>query len=393
MKLSTQQQYAYDDIGRWLKSGSQEYVLAGFAGTGKTTIAKALASQVDGKIYFVSFTGKAALNMQRKGNENAMTLHKLIYTPKNKSQKRLIELRDQLEKDPQNERLKFLLDEEVKNVNRPSFNLNLESLARSAALIIVDEYSMMTQGMVDDLRQLAVKILYLGDPAQLPPVGTENNLEPDYFLTEIHRQALDSPILRAATDVRNGVRLTYHQEEGFRYGPKEDFFWDDYNNADQVITGRNINRTTLNNKFRDKLGFNSPYPMISDKIVCLKNDHEIGIMNGMIGYSLNDANESWGDDATFFIDFESEGQKFLGLDAWPNRFKNPKAQPEQWEMKELQHFDYGYAITCHKAQGSEWDNVMIFDDGFQINVPEMRRRWLYTAITRASKNISIVSAY
>ena len=56
--------------------------------------------------------------------------------------------------------------------------------------------------------------------------------------------------------------------------------------------------------------------------------------------------------------------------------------------RESDEFDYGYALTVHKAQGSQWDDVLLFDESYAFR--EHRARWLYTGLTRAAKRLTIV---
>ncbi len=154
--------------------------LFGYAGTGKTTLAKHIAEGVDGKVLFAAFTGKAALVMRRKGCASASTIHSLIYKARESG-------------------------EEV-----PSFDLWDDAPASKAKLIVIDECSMVDPELGRDLMSFGVPVLVLGDPAQLPPIqggGFFTDAEPDVMLTEVHRQAQDDPIVRLSMDVRAGNRL------------------------------------------------------------------------------------------------------------------------------------------------------------------------------------------
>src|SRR5438445_828802 len=173
----------------WLKAARGRrsiFRLFGYAGTGKTTLAKHLAESIDGKVLFAAFTGKAACVMRSKGCPNATTIHSLIYKPRN-------------------------TDEEM-----PSFELWSDAPASKAKLIIIDECSMVDAELARDLMSFRVPLLVLGDPAQLPPIqggGFFTDVKPDAMLTEVHRQAQDDPIVRLSMDIRAGKSL----EEG-QYG-------------------------------------------------------------------------------------------------------------------------------------------------------------------------------
>ena len=191
MKLSYQQQQAIDAIGRWMSTDQQVFRLFGYAGTGKTTLAKYATS---GATLFCAFTGKAAYVLRQKGCE-AFTIHQLIYCPKERSKKKLKELEAEQKNttdEDKIERLQKLIDFEHKKLNSPSFVLNPDSPVKTADCIIVDECSMVNEQMARDLMSFGTKILVLGDPAQLPPVfgnGYFIKAEPNFMLTEIHRQS------------------------------------------------------------------------------------------------------------------------------------------------------------------------------------------------------------
>ena len=180
---STEQDRALSAVAAWLKEPrAQVFRLFGYAGTGKTTLARHLAESVDGEVAFGAFTGKAALVMRSKGCKDARTIHSLIYRAK-----------------------------EVES-EEPSFELNEDSEAANAALIVIDECSMVDEEFGRDLLSFGKKVLVLGDPAQLPPVkggGYFTEAEPDVMLTEVHRQAADDPIIRLSMIVREGRRLEY----------------------------------------------------------------------------------------------------------------------------------------------------------------------------------------
>src|SRR6201995_3470482 len=184
--FSPQQDAALKAVAEWLKAkpgrGQTPLVfrLFGYAGTGKTTLARHIAENVDGKVLFAAFTGKAALVMRSKGCERASTIHSLIYKTRESG-------------------------EEV-----PSFDLWDEAPASKAALIVIDECSMVDAELGRDLMSFGVPVLVLGDPAQLPPVqggGFFTEVEPDVMLTEVHRQAEDNPIIRLSMDIRDGREL------------------------------------------------------------------------------------------------------------------------------------------------------------------------------------------
>src|SRR5580704_3729527 len=178
------QDAALTAASNWLKATggrSSIFRLFGYAGTGKTTLAKHLAEGVDGKVLFAAFTGKAACVMRSKGCPGAGTIHSLIYRARESGEE------------------------------TPSFELWDEAPASKARLIVIDECSMVDAELGRDLLSFGVPLLVLGDPAQLPPVqggGFFTDAEPDAMLTEVHRQAQGDPIVRLSMQVRNGERLS-----------------------------------------------------------------------------------------------------------------------------------------------------------------------------------------
>lgn len=352
MIFSPQQDEAAQKISEWLKTDEKRFVLGGYAGTGKSTISKKLAEDIR-RTHFCCYTGKGANVLREMGNDNVSTIHGALY---------------KLVSD----------DDEIV----PRYKLNRDSELLDKNLVIVDEYSMLPEDIIRDIEKMSKKVLYLGDPEQLPPVQGKCILEPDFFLTEIHRQALESPILRAANDVREGRSLDYQSSPEFTYQPRSKFTPEDYETADQVIVGLNKTRRLWNTRFRQKLGFEGfDFPQRGDKLICLKNNHEIGLFNGMIGEAKTDARK------VSFQELKLDFEDYVGLAVWDGHFKERK-DPPTGKDKLLDRFDYAYAITCHKSQGSQYDDLLVYNEPFGDR--DMRRRWTYTAISRAVKTCKLV---
>lgn len=372
--------------------------LFGYAGTGKTTLAQHFAQDVAGPVLFGAFTGKAALVLRQRGCFNATTIHKLIYQPKDKSKIHLLALEDAYNKlratpnpgaDILNEmvELEQQILEEKENLKRPSFTLDMNSAVRDAALVVIDECSMVDGAMGSDLLSFGTKVLVLGDPAQLPPIngaGFFTECNPDIMLTEIHRQAKDNPIVAMATEVRMGRCLPMGQygescvmtREDSRYG--QELFMA----GDQVIVGKNDTRRRFNARFREVKGFSGDLPVKGDKLVCLRNNHDLGLLNGAI----------WTVDEVFGSDDDSVGMKVrdgedtVEVMAHAAIFKGEDVP--YWAKRDAEEFDFGYALTCHKAQGSQWGHVIVIDESAVFR--QDRARWLYTAITRASEKVTVI---
>jgi exodeoxyribonuclease-5 len=249
---------------------------------------------------------------------------------------------------------------------------------------------MLPQDIINDLHRLSKKILYLGDPFQLPPIKGDQIMEPDFFLTDVHRQSLESPILRAATDVRIGKRLEYSKDGDFIYGVKKNLDVNLWYRADQTIVGRNVTRRKWNGVFLKHHGLeesiNKKPSGSGEKVICLKNSRERGLFNGMIGNVFDTGKD---DKGRFTIDFNCDGEKYIDIPAWEKIFEGYDGIIDRDIRNKYELFDYGYAITCHKSQGSEFDNVLIYNEPVGRTVEEIAR-WKYTAITRARKKCILV---
>ncbi len=392
MEWSPQQVAALDKVGAWLNNPKKLYFqLAGFAGTGKTTLAKHLVASVQGDVYFAAYTGKAAHVLASAGAENVSTIHKLIYTPKDKSKKRLEALMDEFNQTPLDKadrrlELKNLIAAEEENLSRPSYQLNMESPLLTAALLVVDEYSMISEDMGRDLMSFGCLVLALGDPAQLPPIMGKCFFDdkPDVLLTEIHRQAADNPIIYLASQVRQGKPLQAGFYGDSRVVHKADILQTDLRDlalgADQILVGKNKTRAAINRRIRSLREYGNPLPVGGDKLVCLRNNAEFALLNGQI-WECVDASEEVEDCVVLTIRNDEREQEVV---AHASYFYGNK--PDPWERGNAEEFDYGYALTVHKAQGSQWDSVLLFDEWRSQN----RKEWLYTAITRAAHSITVI---
>ncbi len=405
MIWSPQQDAALKKVDRWLTMPGEQMLfrLFGFAGTGKTTLAIEIAKMVRGRCLFASFTGKAALVMRRKGCAGASTIHSLIYTVR--------------EDDDDGG------DSTGNGDDMPMFTLNPDSELCRAALLIVDECSMVDEELGKDLMSFKVPILVLGDPAQLPPVaggGYFTSAEPDVMLTEIHRQAEGNPIIHIATDIRLGKRVQFGNFKGDRAGTgvsvikRSALMRSSMLAADQIICGKNDTRCSLNRKMRAHLreagrlpAGSDALPVIGERIICLRNKKDRALFNGGI-FEVKQQLEGWpskkdglikkpGRSDVSYLEIESLDDP---EDAIPLPIRVPHAfwfwngkaadlqLPDDIKRRTYDEFDMAYAITCHKSQGSQWDKVVVIDERFifgRDGDEEMPRRWAYTAVTRAAE--------
>jgi exodeoxyribonuclease-5 len=387
-------------VRSWLDDPQQPvFRLFGYAGTGKTTLAQHLVDDVDGLVLFAAYTGKAALVLREKGCFGASTIHSLIYQPKEKSGARLAHLELELQRaSDDGERALLLKDieKERENLSRPSFHLNLDSELNDATLLVLDEVSMVGKNIAHDLLGFECPILALGDPAQLPPVGDEGYFtdhKPDVLLTEIHRQAENSPILNIATTYRTGGIPNFGElDGGTRVIRKGTLSIDElFNDHDQIIVGKNATRRHINDLVREKvLGYGKiPVPKQGERLVCYRNNGNYGLMNGT----------QWIVNACDIIDDERLVMHIKSADVpdadysfevpvWRHRFEGREKEIPWYEIGDAADFDFGYAITCHKSQGSQWGRVAVVDEGGVFR--EKAAHWRYTAVTRAAQQLTLI---
>lgn len=374
MEFSPQQDAALKAVSKWLSSGDTPiFRLFGFAGTGKTTLARHFAEHVDGDVLFAAFTGKAAQVLRARGASNANTIHSLIYRPRGEAE---------------------VEDETTgKTSIAPMFSINRQSPVSKAALIVVDECSMVDEELGRDLLSFGTPILVLGDPGQLPPIsggGFFTEHEPDILLTEIHRQARDNPIIDLAMQVRSGNELMYGDYGTTQIISKRDVNQELVLEADQVLVGTNKTRKRYNQRLRQLKGFDGPYPQSGDKLVCLRNDPTKGLLNGSLWQVMTASKETTKPGINVLLrpeedDMARGSSKVRLLKA---AFEEQTGEIPWSTKKRFDDFDYGYALTVHKAQGSQWNNVVLFDESWAFR--ETHERWLYTALTRAVEKLTIV---
>ncbi|TXH55697.1 MAG: ATP-binding protein [Desulfurellales bacterium] len=375
MHWSPQQVTGLDEAAAWLKACRSEiragmrlsrpiFRLFGFAGTGKTTLAKHLAGDLR-SVCYAAFTGKAALMMERNGCAGASTIHGLIYQVAERA------------------------DGSV------AFIWDADSAAKDADLLVIDECSMVDEEIAADLMRYGRPILVLGDPAQLPPVkgtGYFTEAQPDVMLTEIHRQAADNPIIQLATATRLGERLKLGEYGASRVIERGVLNGREVLAFDQVLVGKNDTRRTYNARMRLMAGFTEKLPEPGDRLVCLRNDKPTGIFNGGL-FRVVERLELDRKQSRDFIKLLLHSEDFprrngVEVKIHKSFFLGGYEDLDWRDLKGSQQFDFGYALTCHKSQGSQWPSVLVYDESGTFR--DEWARWLYTAITRAQEKVTVV---
>ena len=387
ISLSQEQKKVLNEVITWCKkdkSQSQLYItVGGYAGTGKTTLIAVLRKRIaklrkDMKVGFVSYTGKAARVLRNKlkdskvllSDDSVGTIHSLIYSP------------------VVNEKEEIIGWKQKEKIDRD--------------LIIIDEASMVDETIWLHLLSYKVPIIVVGDHGQLPPISGSFHLiaSPELELVEIHRQAQGNPIIALSIQARqNGYIRPGIYGNFVRKFSKEDSDAEEsvsellanYSSDTLILCGYNRTRKKINLHIRNTLGFTSPLPQVGDRVICLRNNHEKHIFNGMTGTVLKITDESpqW---YKAQIQMDGEDSVYKGLiskdqfmsDSALN-FTNKRSAIMAGDL-----FDFGYALTVHKAQGSQAKRVILFEERFSKMDDEQWRRWLYTAVTRAEEELYII---
>ena len=370
----------------------EKYVtIAGYAGSGKTTLVHFIidALNVDeNKVAYATYTGKAAEVLRKKGNKNAMTLHKLLYD----------------------------------SFPRPGGGfIRVPKKALEYAIIVVDEVSMVPKTMIDMLLAHKVFVIFLGDPGQLPQIDKNEVHDlldhPHVFLDEIMRQAQESEIIRLTMKIRGGEEIPYSNGNEVIVIPKKEFVTGHMLWADTMICAINATRHGLNNQMRQLLGYNGVL-QTGEKVIIKRNYWDLcnesgdALVNGTVGIVDNPfesfvripsyVKNNRRDLPIIIANFTPDGGKtFENLDIdkdfllieecsvdWRVAFQLGKLKPKIGDILPKQA-TYGYALTAHAAQGSEWDKVLVIEESFPF-IKEEHRRWLYTAATRAAEKLVLV---
>lgn len=378
IELNEEQKEGLKVVIQRIKNREPFTCIAGYAGTGKSTMISILTKELGYAYYevaYCAYTGKAALVLKNKGNRGVSTIHRLIF-------------QSYMQKDG-------------------TFVHKLRDHIGNYKLIVVDEISMVPQELFAALMSYGIPIIGLGDPFQLPPITGDSTLlqHPDVFLTQIMRQEEDSEIVQLSMKIRNGVAIDPMVGSSVQIISKDKicsghFLW-----ADQVICATNRMRRENNSIIRSLKGFSGDLQN-GERLICLNNYWDdisrFGdvLVNGSVGEvdRVEYVPRNRYGKKEYKISFFAEGNMgpldYLPIDYNYLHYGTPSFTPQQLfriKNKSLvpRVFDFGYCITAHKAQGGEWDKVLVFEERFPFEEEE-HARWLYTAVTRASKKLVLV---
>lgn len=352
MKLTEKQK----DIIRKIIGDLEEknfVTLGGYAGTGKTTCIKTINDALTRKklkFHPCAFTGKASSVMRNKGIKEATTIHSAIYMP-------------------------YTYEED--GVMHTEWILKNESELGQIDGFIVDEASMVSKEIHEDLISYGMPVIYVGDHGQLEPVGSKFNLmsDPMYKLEDVHRNA--GEIAHFAEHLRHGKPSTTFECGSKVQVVKSSAVEDRHlGMVDQIIVAFNRSRVSINEQVRKHLNIEYTNIALGEKIICLRNNRKLGLFNGMQGV-VTKVSKSYD-----MFDFVANGQNYINIEYYSKQFGQEK---NIFKFNQEENpFDYAYAITCHKAQGDEFDSVIVME---QICSEWDHRKWAYTAASRAKGSL------
>jgi exodeoxyribonuclease V len=385
-ELSEDQKKILVQLEKWFADKQKDpYItMGGFAGTGKTSLIAYYRKTLNDKnpklsVAFCSYTGKATRVLRNKirdfealfPNDTISTIHALMYSPRVNESKEIIgwDRKSKLEAD----------------------------------LVVIDEASMVDSEVWQDLLRYKIPIIAVGDHGQLPPIKGDFNLmqNPQLRLEKIHRQAEDNPIIHLSILAReNGeIPISKYSDSVMKlsrgsYDSQEIIgeLLRNYKPDTLVLCGYNTTRIKTNRFIRDALEFDSLEPKARDRVICLRNNHEKNIFNGMLGSIISVDPDSDKKSFKAVISMDGEESNFSGSIS-AEQFNNAESlnfTKSRSRVEGVDLFDFGYALTVHKAQGSQAVRVVLFEERFSKMDADAWKRWLYTAVTRAESELYIV---
>ena len=391
MELTKKQEEGLKIAVARYKSREKYTVISGYAGTGKSTLVRFIIDALDvdeDKVAYATYTGKAAEVLRKKGNPNAMTLHRLLY-------------------------------DSIPRQGGGFIRIPKKQLDYS--IVVVDEVSMVPKTMVDMLLAHRIYILFLGDPFQLPQIDKKETHtlldKPHIFLDQVMRQAAESEIIQLTMKIRNGEDIPFMHGKEVIVAPKAELVTGHLTWADIIICATNKTRHNMNRQKRELLGY-SGVLQTGERIIVKRNYWEDcdedgnALVNGTVGtvanpyesfvripsYIKNDRRDLpligcifTPDGGKSFDTFEIDKDYLLKEEPcvdWRVSYQLGKLKPKIGDILPKQA-TYGYALTCHAAQGSEFDKVLVIEESFPFDKIE-HQRWLYTAATRSAEKLVLV---
>lgn len=382
MSLTDKQREGLEIIEQRYSSGAPYVTVAGLAGTGKTYLIRRALEELDigpTEYKMATFTGKAALVLRQRGFE-AVTLHKLLY--------KSIPIKGRKGKEDGFIHVPKKKGEGMKGIK----------------VIVIDEISMVPNPILKEAAKHEIFIIALGDPFQLPPIGEDNGLlqSPHIFLDEVVRQAKGNSIIELAHRVRNydGAPIEVKNDDNIMVVYQDEMVDGMLGWADQILCSRNETRKKFNSLTRKTLGYSGSLPEEGEKVIFTKNNWDrvnssgYALVNGLIGTvsdirkgrnmgllgQLFTANVEADFSSAPFEDVVIDGNTFRGIDTI-----QPRGRGKEREM--VEEADFGYCITVHKSQGSEFDNVLLLEERLNRAID---LRVLYVGVTRAAKKLVLV---
>ena len=369
---------------RWYQNQYKPiYVYSGGPGTGKTTVFRYFLEGVGlspSDIIACAYSGKA-VNVMCGNGLDAQTIHSAFYRPM------LYRVKDEFgDYVMENGQYKYQLD----------FVLT-DSIPGNTKLIVIDELSMVPDKIMEDILSFGIPVVGMGDIDQLPPIfgSCSYMMRPDFYLTEIMRQEKDNPIIMICQSVNAGERLklgTYGDSRIIDRIPMDYNLISDY---DIIICCRNRTRDIFNDTIRLDVLHNPRDPVIGDKIICRQNvkaicDRGRSLTNGTVGW-IDNIIPGTTTSKKMQIDFTPDYDDlalFPNLDLDMGYIHMPYDERSNAGLRKYIKFEYGYTITSHLSQGSQYDRILYIDEPFGSK--DLARALRYTAISRAAKSIDIV---
>lgn len=370
----------------WYKNSSEQvFQIAGNPGTGKSVVLNEIISRLKLKIEDVApmaYTGAASVVMRMKGLLNAKTIHSWLY--------------EAVEEE--------VLDKYGKPVLDPYFNkpmVRKKFIPKDLSnikLIVIDEAGSVPLHMKKHILGTKCKILVAGDLDQLPPVADNPAfLYTGYVhvLTEIMRQAEGSPIIYLSQRAKKGLPIHLGNYGSVWVIPEDEMQDWMLASAPVILCGRNATRENLINHIRhDIMGNYNSVPCHGETVICRKNNWNveeggINLTNGLTGTVINHPDVRNFDGKTFRLSFVPSIARDIVFKKLRCSYDYLIANYEQKRMikSNLSNyftgdlFEFGYALTVHLSQGSQWTHGVYFEEYMN---PQMNNALNYTALTRFS---------